>query len=184
MKYGSHKIDKLEYARFLAASLAYLAQLQRDAAGLIVFDDEVRQFRAAFDAPGPAARACCTRIEKAEAGERAPISRSRSRTCTIFCTGAAWWSLISDFWEHPENDDQDRRAAALSRQRSGAVSRARSGGDPAQAEASGAAGGSGNRRNAWKFRRITLRTNTSSKIDAHLEDMSIAQPRARAWIIS
>src|SRR5450755_841612 len=44
MKYTSHKIDKLEYTRFLTASLAYLAKMQRDAAGLIVFDDEVRNF--------------------------------------------------------------------------------------------------------------------------------------------
>src|SRR6202035_507802 len=44
MKDGSHAIPKLEYAQFLAASLAYLAHLQRDAAGLIVFDDDVRYY--------------------------------------------------------------------------------------------------------------------------------------------
>src|ERR1700693_462443 len=33
MKYTSHKIDKLEYARYLTASIAYLASLQRDASG-------------------------------------------------------------------------------------------------------------------------------------------------------
>ncbi len=42
MGYGSHRVAKLEYARYLAASLFYLAHQQRDAAGLIVFDDEVR----------------------------------------------------------------------------------------------------------------------------------------------
>src|ERR1700733_512765 len=49
MQYGSAGpggkiMEKLEYARFLAASICYLAHLQRDAAGLIVFDSEVRQF--------------------------------------------------------------------------------------------------------------------------------------------
>src|SRR5579872_2304371 len=49
MKYGSTTrdgkiIEKLEYARFLAASICYLAHLQRDAAGLIVFDEGVRHF--------------------------------------------------------------------------------------------------------------------------------------------
>jgi uncharacterized protein (DUF58 family) len=44
MKYGSRGMEKLEYARFLAASIVYLAHLQRDATGLIVFDDEVRNF--------------------------------------------------------------------------------------------------------------------------------------------
>ncbi len=35
----------MDYARFIAASLFYLAiQDQRDAAGMIVFDDEIRQY--------------------------------------------------------------------------------------------------------------------------------------------
>jgi len=43
MNYSSHKLTKMDYARFLAASLFYLTtKTQRDAAGLIVFDDEVR----------------------------------------------------------------------------------------------------------------------------------------------
>ncbi len=45
MKYTSHAVTKMDYARFMAASLFYLAiQDQRDAAGLIVFDDEVRNY--------------------------------------------------------------------------------------------------------------------------------------------
>ena len=37
--------NKMDYARFAAASLFYLAiHNQRDAAGLIVFDDEVRNY--------------------------------------------------------------------------------------------------------------------------------------------
>jgi uncharacterized protein (DUF58 family) len=42
MGFGSHSVNKLDYARFLAAALFYLANQQRDAAGLIVFDDELR----------------------------------------------------------------------------------------------------------------------------------------------
>src|SRR6266436_1948064 len=56
MKFGSHRIDKLEYSRFLTASIAYLAGMQRDAAGLIVFDDEVRQFVAPSTKQGQLAR--------------------------------------------------------------------------------------------------------------------------------
>ena len=45
MKYTSHTVTKMDYARFTAASLFYLAiKDQRDAAGLIVFDDEVRNY--------------------------------------------------------------------------------------------------------------------------------------------
>jgi uncharacterized protein (DUF58 family) len=43
MAYGSHKVNKLDYARFLAASIAYMSNKQRDAVGVVTFDDEVRE---------------------------------------------------------------------------------------------------------------------------------------------
>ncbi|MFO7304527.1 MAG: DUF58 domain-containing protein [Gammaproteobacteria bacterium] len=45
MGYGSHPVTKLQYAKFLAASLAYLAARQHDPVGLIVFDERVRHYR-------------------------------------------------------------------------------------------------------------------------------------------
>jgi len=44
MTYGSGKVSKLEYAKFLAASLAYIVIKQRDSVGLSVFDSEVRAY--------------------------------------------------------------------------------------------------------------------------------------------
>src|SRR5690242_122389 len=44
MGYTSHKITKLDVGKFLAVSLGYLANQQRDAAGVILFDDEVRNY--------------------------------------------------------------------------------------------------------------------------------------------
>jgi uncharacterized protein (DUF58 family) len=44
MNYASGKVSKLEYAKFLAASLAYIVLKQRDSAGLSVFDSEVRAY--------------------------------------------------------------------------------------------------------------------------------------------
>ncbi len=44
MTYGSGKVSKLEYAKFLTASLAYLVLKQRDSVGLSVFDSEVRAY--------------------------------------------------------------------------------------------------------------------------------------------
>ncbi len=41
MDYGSGALTKLDYARFLAASLAYLATRQRDRIGLITFNDAI-----------------------------------------------------------------------------------------------------------------------------------------------
>ena len=42
MSYASHEVTKLDYAFYLAASLAYLMIRQRDAVGLTLFDDAVR----------------------------------------------------------------------------------------------------------------------------------------------
>ena len=44
MHYHSGKVSKLEYAKFMAASLAYLCIRQRDSVGLAVFDNELRSY--------------------------------------------------------------------------------------------------------------------------------------------
>lgn len=44
MDYSSGGITKLDYARTLAAALAYFINRQRDAVGLITFDDQIRDF--------------------------------------------------------------------------------------------------------------------------------------------
>ena len=52
MGYSSHGISKLQYAKFLAAALAYLAGRQHDPVGLIVFDEQMRQYRPATSRAG------------------------------------------------------------------------------------------------------------------------------------
>jgi uncharacterized protein (DUF58 family) len=44
MHYGSHAVSKLEYAKFMAASMAYLCVRQRDSAGLAIFDSQLRTY--------------------------------------------------------------------------------------------------------------------------------------------
>lgn len=44
MRYASGDISKLEYAKFMAASLAYLVVEQHDSVGLAVFDDQLRRY--------------------------------------------------------------------------------------------------------------------------------------------
>jgi len=44
MTYASGKVSKLEYSKFLAASLCYLILNQRDSVGLSIFDSEVRAY--------------------------------------------------------------------------------------------------------------------------------------------
>jgi uncharacterized protein (DUF58 family) len=45
MGYGTQGVTKLQYGKYLAAALAYLAMRQHDPAGLIVFDEHVRLYR-------------------------------------------------------------------------------------------------------------------------------------------
>jgi uncharacterized protein (DUF58 family) len=51
MKYGSAGTSKLEYGARLAASLAYLVLHQQDSAGLVLFEDQVRQLVPASSQP-------------------------------------------------------------------------------------------------------------------------------------
>lgn len=44
MKYSSHAVNKMNYARYAAAALIYMAiKYQRDAAGIVIFDDDLRE---------------------------------------------------------------------------------------------------------------------------------------------
>jgi uncharacterized protein (DUF58 family) len=52
MQYGSAKITKFEYARQMAATLAYLILLQRDAVAVSIFDTAARQRRPRTDNMG------------------------------------------------------------------------------------------------------------------------------------
>jgi uncharacterized protein (DUF58 family) len=100
MKFGSHRIDKLEYTRYLAACLAYMAGLQRDAAGLIVFDDEVRNFVPPSTRQGQLARLLHA-IDKVQVGVRTNYSRPFAHL-REFLHRRGLIVLISDFWDQPE----------------------------------------------------------------------------------
>lgn len=49
MKYGSARVTKLDYAKVMAACLAYLILLQRDAAAVTVFDEKMREHQPRTD---------------------------------------------------------------------------------------------------------------------------------------
>lgn len=46
MGYGTTAVNKLQFGKYLAASLAYLASKQHDAVGVMIFDEVVRAYRA------------------------------------------------------------------------------------------------------------------------------------------
>jgi len=45
MGFGSGGTTKLQYGKYLGASLAYLASRQHDAVGVMLFDDEIKEYR-------------------------------------------------------------------------------------------------------------------------------------------
>ncbi len=100
MRFTSHKIDKLEYSRFLTASLCYMARLQRDAAGLVVFDDDVTQFVPPSTRQGQLARLLHA-VEKAEVGARTDYSKPFGHV-REFLHRRGLIVCISDFWQNPE----------------------------------------------------------------------------------
>jgi uncharacterized protein (DUF58 family) len=100
MKFGSHSVGKMEYAQFLTASLAYLAHLQRDATGLIVFDDEVRRFVQPSSRQGQLHRLLHA-IENVQPGTRTDFAKP-FHTLTDFLRRRSVVAVVSDFWEKPE----------------------------------------------------------------------------------
>ena len=106
MQYGSggpdgKGMEKLEYGRFLAASVCYLAHLQRDAAGLIIFDDEVRHFVAPSTRQGQLMR-LLHGIDQAKAGTRTELARPFAHLMD-FLHKRGLVVTISDFWQTPED---------------------------------------------------------------------------------
>jgi len=102
MKFSSHSVSKMDYARFTAASLFYLAiQNQRDAAGLIVFDDEIRAYIRPSTRQGQLHR-LLSGLEQAEPHARTDFAKPldhfqqflRRRGIVVF---------ISDFYDAPEH---------------------------------------------------------------------------------
>jgi uncharacterized protein (DUF58 family) len=101
MQYASGPPKKMDYARFIAASLFYLAiRNQRDAAGLIVFDDEVRDYVRPSTRQGQLARLFAG-LEQAEPRARTDFGKPlRHFQELLHRRGIA--IVISDFYEEPE----------------------------------------------------------------------------------
>lgn len=112
MHYGSSTgtLSKLDYARYLAACLAYLASTQRDRVGLVTFDNEIREFvppsakhlnvvlhaldrLAETSRPAVASNAAAPRMPATLTALTRRIGESFRRRSMVL--------LISDFYEEP-----------------------------------------------------------------------------------
>jgi uncharacterized protein (DUF58 family) len=101
MEYTSGPPKKMDYARFIAASLFYLAiHNQRDAAGLIVFDEKVRDVVRPSTRQGQLNRLFAA-LERAEPHARTDLAKPLRRFQELLHRrGIA--IVISDFYEDPE----------------------------------------------------------------------------------
>lgn len=101
MQYTSGPPSKVDYARYIAAALFYLAiRNQRDAAGLIVFDDEVREYIRPSTRQGQLARLFAA-LENAEPRARTDYAKPL-RHFQNFLHRRGIAIVISDFYEAPE----------------------------------------------------------------------------------
>jgi uncharacterized protein (DUF58 family) len=102
MQFGSHSVNKMDYARYLSASLFYLAlHGQRDAAGLITFDDEIRNYIRPSTRQGQLHRLLAG-LEQAEARARTDFAKP-ARYFQEFLKRRGIVLIVSDFWESPES---------------------------------------------------------------------------------
>jgi len=101
MNYSSHAVSKMDYARYAAASLFYLAiHNQRDPAGLIVFDDEVRNYIRPSTRQGQLHRLLAG-LEQAEPRARTDFMKPLAHF-QEFLRRRGVVLVISDFYESPE----------------------------------------------------------------------------------
>jgi uncharacterized protein (DUF58 family) len=91
----------MDYARYAAASLFYLtSQMQRDAAGLIVFDDELRDYIRPSTRQGQLHRLLAA-LERAEPRARTDFGKPILHFQDML-RRRGFVVLISDFYEAPE----------------------------------------------------------------------------------
>lgn len=101
MKFSSHAVSKMDYARYIAAALFYLSiKNQHDPAGLIVFDDEVRNYIRPSTRQGQLHRLLAG-LEQAEPAARTDFGRPLQRFQQLLHRRGIVL-ILSDFYEQPE----------------------------------------------------------------------------------
>ena len=97
---GSAPMSKLEYGSVLAASLAFLMNRQRDATGLVAFDDKIR-FRLPAGARPGHLHALMLALERLDPGTRSDVGRPLHQLAEALVKRSLV-VLISDMLDEPE----------------------------------------------------------------------------------
>src|SRR5258707_1016663 len=100
MAYGSRGITKFEYGQCLAASLAYLMNRQRDAAGLAAFDEQIVTMLPASARPGHL-NAMLVTLDRLQLGTQTNVSKPLHQLADSL-SKRGMVVLISDLLDDPE----------------------------------------------------------------------------------
>ena len=101
MGYGSAGVTKQEYGAYLAASIAYLMNRQRDAVGLLAFDEQVVRHLPASARPGHLRRVLLT-LDSLASGRGSDVSKPLNRLAEVL-SRRGLVVLISDLLDEPEH---------------------------------------------------------------------------------
>jgi len=100
MAYGSHQVNKLDFCRYLAASVSYMSNQQRDSVGIVVFDDEIRNYVPPSARHGQFMRVLHA-IENAQPGTRTDFEKPFQH-CANFLHRRGMIVVLSDFYAEPD----------------------------------------------------------------------------------
>jgi len=92
-------VSKLDYARYMAACLAYFSSKQRDRVGLITFDDELRDY---IPPSAKHLHVILHALERVKAGRKGNLDRPLLRVSEAF-RRKSLIVVISDFYDEPRN---------------------------------------------------------------------------------
>ena len=98
MSYGSHDVSKLDYARYLAACLAFFSSRQRDRVGLVTFDHDIVEY------VPPSMKHLDTILhvlDRAEAGRPGSLKEPLLKITELLGRKGIV-VVVSDFYEEPE----------------------------------------------------------------------------------
>ena len=100
MGYGAGEVNKLSYGSYLAASLAYLMNRQRDAVGFMAFDDDIVTHLASSARPGHL-RAVLLALDALEPGRRSNVAKPLHQLADALVKRGVV-VLLSDLLDEPD----------------------------------------------------------------------------------
>jgi uncharacterized protein (DUF58 family) len=100
MRFTSHSVTKLDYARYLVACLAYLSRKQRDRVGLVTFDQDIVDFVPPSAKHLPILLHTLDRVDRSGPGRPGELGRPL-RKAGEACHRRGILVLISDLYEDP-----------------------------------------------------------------------------------